>query len=42
MKATADPDGRLQDYCSRFQSPHCDQHEGRPRPHMAVMLLPPG
>ncbi len=23
----------------RFQALHCDQHEGRPRPHKAVMLL---
>lgn len=29
----------LQDYCGRFQSLHCDQHEGRTRPHKAVMLL---
>lgn len=29
----------LQEYCRRFQSLHTDQHEGRPRPHKAVMLL---
>lgn len=30
---------RLQDYRERFQSLHTAQHEGRPRPHKAVMLL---
>jgi putative restriction endonuclease len=29
----------LQEYCGRFESLHCYQHEGRPRPHKAVMLL---
>jgi putative restriction endonuclease len=29
----------LQEYCGRFQTLHCDQQDGRPRPHKAVMLL---
>lgn len=29
----------LQQYCDRFQSLRTDQHEGRPRPHKACMLL---
>ena len=29
----------LDEYCERFQSLHTDQHQGRPRPHKAVMLL---
>lgn len=36
---TGAKNGRLDEYCFRFQSLHCDQHEGRPRPHKAVMLL---
>jgi len=32
----------LDGYVGRFQSLHCDQHEGRPRPHKAVMLLATG
>ena len=31
--------GKLGEYCERFQALHTDQHQGRPRPHKAVMLL---
>ena len=29
----------LEEYRGRMQALHCDQHDGRPRPHKAVMLL---
>jgi putative restriction endonuclease len=29
----------VQEYCGRFQALHTGQHEGRPRPHKAVLLL---
>jgi len=32
-------DSALHNFCARFQTLHSDQHEGRPRPHKAVMLL---
>ena len=39
MSASPGTTAALPEYGSRFQSLHSDQHEGRPRPHKAVMLL---
>ncbi|MCE9615534.1 MAG: HNH endonuclease [Lentisphaerae bacterium] len=39
MSAKVSGPNALSSYAERFQSLHTDQHEGRPRPHKAVMLL---
>lgn len=39
MSGASQSFGRLDEYRERFQSLHTDQHQGRPRPHKAVMLL---